>query len=576
MRKKTTLIILVLILFAVSKSQANDFLRAFDSLHKSFSANYPMGKWKAIPWDSLYSSLLPRVQSAAESDDSVAFYSVLMDYADASRDGHVNIRHGWAGIRAEAMKRQIGGSYGFCLLKHDDGRFVVNLIDALSPAFSAGMRYGAEIIEINGTPAKLAVESVSTVWAELVPATAEARMINQCRFIGRAPIGSTMTIKFLNRDSQEASTVELTAADDNYCTYNQTSQMPIYTPGEDVSSTVLQGNIGYIKVTSFYGDSITYRKLYTDFRNAIVQFNEQHVNGLVLDLRMNYGGMDALAAAICGFFYKDTVFYEQLAYYNPDDDSLEALPYDVGHLNTSTLDFVTNPKYPQGTVHIEPQGINFSKPLAILAGPKNISSGEGPPMMLRKLPKCKVISFYGTHASFALVGIEHYLFAAPDDLYFRYPYGVSLDKNFQIQLDSDSSFSGGVMPDIKVPINDKTMDRLCLEGGDPEVDYAVDYLASLVNVENDSQPALSTILGECVPNPVSSFSAISFRLPAPSWASLTLIDELGNAICPIAEGIYPEGLSKVTIDASGLSNGIYYILLKTANATIAGKCIILK
>ncbi len=576
MRKAPILISIALFISAISVSQANDFLRAFDSLHQSFSANYPMGKWKAIRWDSLHSALLPRVQSASERNDSVAFYSVLMDYADASRDGHVNIRHGWAGIRAEAMKRQIGGSYGFCLLKHDDGRFIVNLIDALSPAFTAGMRYGAEIIEINGLPAKSAIESVPTAWAELVPATAEARMINQCRFIGRAPIGSAMTIKFLNRNAQEPSTVELTAVDDNYFTYNQTSQMPIYTPGEDVSSALLPGNIGYIKVTSFYGDSITYRKLYTDFRNAIIQFNEAGANGLVLDLRMNYGGMDALAAAICGFFYTDTVFYEQLAYYNPDDDSLEAMPYDVGHLNTSTLDFVTNPKYPQGTVHIEPQGINFSKPLAILVGPKNISSGEGPPMMLRKLPKCKTISFYGTHASFALVGIEHYLFAAPGDLYFRYPYGVSLDKNFQIQLDSDSSFSGGVVPDIRVPINDQTMDRLCLEGGDPEVEYAVNYLSSLVSAEDNCHSENFPILGECVPNPVSSASAISFRLSAPSWARLTLIDELGNTVCPIAEGMYPAGWSETKIDASGLPNGVYYILLKTVNATTAGKCIIMK
>lgn len=576
MKKLSLLFLFAFVLLGTTESQANDFLRAFDSLHRSFSANYPMGKWKAIRWDSLYASLLPRVQAAATSNDSVAFYSVLMDYADASRDGHVNIRHGWAGIRAEAMQRQIGGSYGFCLLKHDDGRYVVNLIETNSPAFEAGLRYGAEIVEINGLPAKTVIESVRTSWAELVPATAEARIINQCRLIGRAPVGTKMTLKFINRNAPEQMTAEIIATDDDYSTYNKTSQMPIYTPGNDVTWSMLPENIGFIKVTSFYGDSVTYRKLYTDFRNAIIQFNEAQANGLVLDLRMNYGGMDALAAAICGFFYTDTVFYEQLAYYNPDTDSLEALPYDVGHLNQSTLDFVVNPNYPQGTVHIEPQGVHFSKPLAILAGTRNISSGEGPPMMLRKLPRNKVVSFYGTHASFALVGIEHYLFASPDDLYFRYPYGVSLDKDFRIQLDSDSSFAGGVVPDIKVPINNETMDRACLEGGDPEVEFAVKYLTSLLGTENEYQPEPAVALGACTPNPACSSAEINFRVTTPTRIRLSLVDELGNTVRQMPEVFYSEGWSKTKIDVSGLANGIYYIILQSPNATSAGKLVVIQ
>jgi carboxyl-terminal processing protease len=576
--KKLVLISLITI-FGLCRldAQTNDFLRAFDSLHVHFSTSYPFGKWKAIDWDKLYATTRPKIEQAAVANDSVAFYIALNEYTFASNDGHVNIRHGWSGIRDRAMRSQIGGCYGFSVIEFDDGRIVSWLITPGSPAELNGMKFGAEILEVNDRPAKDVLNETSVIWAELIPATLEAKKLNQCRFLGRAPIGQTMKIKFLNRQATEPVTVTLTAVDDNYATYTKTSLMPVYEPGHDVTSKIIQPeNYGYIKLTSIYGDSITYKKLYRDFRNALIAFKDSNVNGLVLDMRMNYGGLDALSAALCGFFYTDTVLYEYLSYFDPASSSLVLSPDRVGHLNQTTLDFEENPNYPNAAVYVEPQGLTFTKPVAVLVSSRNISSGEGVPMMLKKLPNCRIVSFYGTHASFALVGYEHYLFASPDSLYFRFPFGASLDANLKIQMDSDSLLNGGVVPNVRVPMNDTIIDQLYLDSIDVEVNYAIKTMRTMVGVEDDVKKNDRIILDQNAPNPFSKSTAISYHLQKLGLVNLTIYDLQGKSLYTLVNENQVAGDYSVKLDSVDLRPGTYFYSLKCGTDLVTRKCIIIK
>jgi carboxyl-terminal processing protease len=86
--------------------------------------------------------------------------------------------------------------------------------------------------------------------------------------------------------------------------------------GPAITSKILTpGGYGYIKLTSEYGqDSSIVKQIYLDFRNAITNFNAQGVPGLILDMRVNLGGEDALSAAFSGFFYSDTTLYEYMTW----------------------------------------------------------------------------------------------------------------------------------------------------------------------------------------------------------------------------------------------------------------------
>jgi carboxyl-terminal processing protease len=48
----------------------------------------------------------------------------------------------------------------------------------------------------------------------------------------------------------------------------------------------------------------------------------------------------------------------------------------------------------------------------------------------------------------------------PGDYTFAFPKAQSLDANFTIQIESDDTGNGGVVPDIRVPRDDAAVDAL--------------------------------------------------------------------------------------------------------------------
>lgn len=558
------------------KAQTNGFVHAYDSMHQVFSVYYPMGNHKAIDWNQLNMNIRPKIEDAAVSGDTLAFYTALQEYATSIHDGHINLRHGWATIRAAAIFRQIGGSYGFVVTGLDDGRIVSSLIEAGSPADLAGMKFGAEIIEVNDSPVHQVLDTVKVLWAELIPATLEAKKLNQYRFIGRAPIGHSMKVTFKNRGASEPTTGTLIAVNDNYSTVNQTSIFPVFYPDSSVTAEVLQpSGYGYIKLTSVYGDSAGIIKLYTDFRDAIASFIEGNVPGLILDLRSNYGGVDAMAAALSGFFYDEKTFYEKLAWYNPESDTLEIVPGSIPHFNPVTLEFQAIPDYPEGVVYTEPQQVYFDKPLIVMTGPRNISSGEGLAMILQKLPNCQVVSFFGSNGSFGLVERQHFLFQPPSDLYLRYPYGVSLDQNDAIQLDSDSTMTGGVRPDIRVPMNDTVIDQLYLQGIDVELNYAVKELRNVLDIEEPQMTESRLVFEPVYPNPVLSTATISYRLGVRADVSITIFDVFGKLVKTLTDEAQEPGLHTTLWNPEGMAPGIYFCRVRADKFISTQKFIVL-
>lgn len=159
------------------------------------------------------------------------------------------------------------------------------------------MQFGATILQVNDQPVNAALDTVSVLFVEDIPATLEYRELQQSRLIGRAMVAKPMKVKFLNRGATDPVTATLTAADDNYKTYDQTS-MIVLDPGPVVSGKMIQPeNFGYIKLTMEHGeDSAQAKKIFTDFRDLVANFNSNGARGMIIDLRVNAGGEDALSA----------------------------------------------------------------------------------------------------------------------------------------------------------------------------------------------------------------------------------------------------------------------------------------
>jgi carboxyl-terminal processing protease len=122
---------------------------------------------------------------------------------------------------------------------------------------------------------------------------------------------------------------------------------------------------------------------------------------------------------------------------------------------------------------IEPKEPHYGGPVAVLIDANTVSSGEGFPMLARRLPKGHVVGLYGTHGSFGMCCGSINL---PGNSELLYSVGQSQDANHRVQLEGDQNLQGGVVPDIRVPLTRETVHAMFVEGEDVVLQRAMEAL----------------------------------------------------------------------------------------------------
>lgn len=440
------------------KLTSDTWVDAFDLMHEQLSTYYAFTEWKGIDWASAYQQFQPRIAEAAANDDPMAYYLALREYVYEVPDAHVRmgaIDGAAEDLEGDARYEQVGGGFGFALIELNDGRFVTRLVSEGSPAAYAGMETGAEILEFDGAPIDVALEQAPLTWAIAPPATHVTRSIQQGRFLGRAPVGVTADVVFRNPGEAQSMAVTLTSVDDAYETLLATSLCADLPP--DVYSETIttdDGPVGYVRVPSTGDEEAEGDLLLAQFAGAIQTFVDEEVEGVIVDIRTNTGGLDRVAAHLPGHFYTEEVHYEYVSFF--DDE---------------TGEFEVDPLY---TWYTAPRTPYYGGPVIAMTGPCTASSGEGVAMAIQRLRQGLVVGSYGTYGSFGIT--DGGVVEMPEGLVVVYPPGRSLDENFKIQLDSDANLEGGVHPDIRVPLNDYTIRRRFVDGDDVVLEAAIDLI----------------------------------------------------------------------------------------------------
>jgi hypothetical protein len=181
--------------------------QAFAGLIETLDAQYPFTARKRIDWDALKAEFAPRIAEAEAQHDTRAYYRTLREFAWRISDGHVGLEGDDQGLRED----EVGGSYGLDLARLDNGRLVVRALTTGGPAAQAGINIGAEIVAWNGAAIEQALTQTAILWSEYPPATNEGRLLQQMRFLSRAPVGAQSQIMFRNRGDSAPRSATLTA-----------------------------------------------------------------------------------------------------------------------------------------------------------------------------------------------------------------------------------------------------------------------------------------------------------------------------------------------------------------------------
>jgi carboxyl-terminal processing protease len=437
---------------------------AFDRMNDMLAQRYAFTGWKGIDWDELHAEFRPRIAAAEEAGDRDAYHLALREYIFSIPDGHLVLN----GDDAELWRASIGGGYGLAVIELDDGSVIAHVVQEGGPAESAGMTWGAKILEWDGVPAREAIGEVPPIWAASPPATQEGRRTVQQNLLTRAPVGTEVTLTFQNLGEDAPRTVTLTAVDDGreplYQSMGWRASMGMRSRmGEEVDDSatlrppeyeILPEGYGYIKVYHLrpQEDDPDYAGIVEE---ALREFMAQDVRGVIIDVRGNPGGDDWLVTGMMGYFFSEPDFYEYM-YVNNWQTGLGLFDFRV----------------PLG---VQPKEPHYGGPVAVLVDQHTVSSGEGFALLAQQLPQGQVVGVYGTHGSFGMCcgGIK-----LPGDCDLVYPPGQSRDADGHVQLDGNQNLAGGVTPDVRVPLTRETVYAMFVEGEDVVLQYAMEALGS--------------------------------------------------------------------------------------------------
>ena len=448
---------------------------AFDKLHGKISREYAFSDWKGIDWPALYRKFKPRIEQAQASNNFTAYYLTLREYVHSIPDGHVRMTN-----IGSIDNNYIGGGFGFSATKLSDGTVIASWVDETSDAYAQGLRAGAELIEWNGLPIKFVLRQAPT-FLGTNSATAEELAHQQVRYLSRAPIHTKALLVFANNG--ERSKITMVAYDDKRKSLAHNYPTPIVSDGlreliigaenpqqppeSMVEKKLLKGNIGYIKLWGEFDADFRNTGKATStlglFRAALDEFNKAKVKGLIIDIRNNVGGLDSMVADMLASFYLEKTLYEYQNSFNAATGAWE-IRADAARPSNGA----------DPGLYIEPGAPVFCGPVVALINSKCVSSGEGLAMGIKNAPRGETVGFYGTHGSFGLAGGEVKM---PGNIEVHWPYGQSLDKNRQVQIDSRGGI-GGVSPSIRIPMTKENALKIS-RGKDVELERAIEVINTM-------------------------------------------------------------------------------------------------
>ncbi|HLX09459.1 MAG TPA: S41 family peptidase [Thermoanaerobaculia bacterium] len=419
---------------------------AFSRLCELLAREYPFSAWKGLDWAAIEREMGPRVAAAEASRDRRAWYRTLRELVWRLRDGHARLLGDDDGLERAA----IGGSFGLAAIALDDGRLLACRVDAGGPAARAGMRFGAELVRWNGAPAAAALAAAPVLWDQRPPATREGLRLAQARMLGRAPVGARATVTFRNRGEAELANRELVAA----------AAPPAAPPclratdllaGRTVEARALAAGAGYVRIR-FELPTLRTPLPGRTLRRALARFAAAGLPGVVVDVRGNCGGMDAMVPPLVAPLLQEAEIYEvpgvyrQRGRFEPD---------------------------PRQAITVLPRPPLYRGRIAVLIDGDTVSAGEAIPLLLKGLPGVAVIGWNASQGSFG-IGLKSV--RLPGGLEMVFPHAQSLDADGRVEVDGDAGGQGGVEPDRRLPLTEAAVDRWYGRGEDVVLEAGIHFV----------------------------------------------------------------------------------------------------
>ncbi len=378
-------------------------------------------KLNGLDWNAVRTRYQPR---ALQAPTDAAFYQTLNEMLGELKQSHLGVR---APEDAEALSAEhpaaTGPSTGDAGLTAllIGGQAVVSRVEPGSGAEKAGIKPGFILTDIGGKPLAPLLKRIQDRKPALREGEQRVAAWALVRGLLAGPAGQKVTVTALDGTKSQAVEITRQVPAGQIITFG--ALPPILSV---VESKRLDGNIGYVRFNIFLFP------IMQQIRQAVQKMADDHVAGIILDVRQNPGGVGAMAETVAGLFMSK--------------------PADLGTMQTRAAPL----KFP-----VFPQSPYYAGPLVILTDEASLSTSEVLAGGLQEIKRAVIIG--RTSGGMVLPsqveelpggGEFQYVFAD-----FHTPKGVRLEGR-------------GVIPDISVELTP----ALLLAHPDPILDRAVEYV----------------------------------------------------------------------------------------------------
>jgi C-terminal processing protease CtpA/Prc len=400
------------------------YTEAFDKMLEKFTNEYAFTELKKIDWAAKGKEFRPRFEEAEKNNDTHAYALALRNFLWSIPDTHV-------GFDQSALNNDFAteteGGLGFAMRETDDGKIIANFILSGGPADKAGMKWGAEIISLDGKPTAEVVEA-NVPWSSPF-SNPIIKRLQQLRYATRFPMDKgQVDVTFKNPgESEKTAKLDVVNERDSFSVgsfyYGQpATSLP-------VEFSILPSGYGYVKVNSFFDNDVLSIQVW---ERAIKYFNDNQIPGVILDLRVNGGGSGWLADQMAAYFFDQEIVVGNTARYSKDTGKFYMDPGDETRM-------------------IPPRpALQYSGPVAVLVGPACASACEFFSYDMTINDRAIVVGQYPTEGAGG--SVEQFLM--PEEIHVQMTIGRAVDANGEIHLEGK-----GVVPTIKVPVTVETLQK---------------------------------------------------------------------------------------------------------------------
>ncbi len=401
--------------------QLNDYAglsytEAWERLFARARLTYPFTVEKDVDWDTIYHEVTPLVEAAS---DALSFHLAIAHFGSMIPDSHIGY------VSLPVVQKFLMGGVGITALGiTDEGQVVVTEVKQDLPAWDAGIRAGAILLQVDGQDALQAIDETPLLLTSA--STPQGRRFMQAALVLQGPLGSSVTLTWRDPWAETVQEATLTREVDMSALLRMagTERMS----GEPVQGEMLPSGLGYIRVTSFASQVSQAEHMFADTLQTLVDAGAQ---GIILDVRGNSGGLVELGMAMAGHFFTDNLRLADFYYAD------------------GTGDFAY-----RGHIEILPQQPYYDGPVAVLVDAMTGSTGDLFVYAMSQQDRAIVVGHTPTGGFTGEVADGQY--KLPGGLDVQMPTGRPVDPYSGATL-----LEGvGVAPDVRVPL---TWEALILE-----------------------------------------------------------------------------------------------------------------